>query len=137
MKKINKIKHNKIIYIILFIGIALLNFFNLYICPIKYIYGISCPLCGMIRAFKSVLKLDIRKSFYYHMLWPLALVVIIVHILIELDLIKINKKKMYFILYFLCIINLIYYFYRFYNNSSIVYFNFYESLIYKIYSLFN
>jgi len=40
-------------------------------CIIKHITGISCPGCGMTRAFMSALRLDWRAAFYYHPLWIL------------------------------------------------------------------
>lgn len=48
-------------------------------CPIKYISGISCAGCGMTRAWLSVLKLDFSMAFYYHPLFfivPIAMLVI-------------------------------------------------------------
>jgi hypothetical protein len=38
-------------------------------CPIKFVFGISCPGCGMSRAVFSVLRGDPLKAFYYHPLW--------------------------------------------------------------------
>lgn len=41
-------------------------------CPIKYFFGISCPGCGMTRAYISVILLRFNRAFYYHPLWPLV-----------------------------------------------------------------
>ena len=38
-------------------------------CPIKFVTGISCPGCGMSRAYLSVLTFDFKAAFYYHPLW--------------------------------------------------------------------
>ena len=39
-------------------------------CPIKYITGISCPGCGMTRAWLSLLlRGDLKAAFYYHPLF--------------------------------------------------------------------
>ncbi|MBQ7534289.1 MAG: DUF2752 domain-containing protein [Stomatobaculum sp.] len=39
-------------------------------CPIKFITGISCPGCGMTRAWISVLVFhDLHKAFHYHPLF--------------------------------------------------------------------
>ena len=47
-------------------------------CPIKYITGISCAGCGMSRAWIALLHLDIKNALYYHPLfWLPPLVVII------------------------------------------------------------
>ena len=47
-------------------------------CPIKFLTGISCMGCGMSRAWMAVLRLDIKKAFYYHPLFftpPLFLII--------------------------------------------------------------
>lgn len=38
-------------------------------CPIKFISGISCPGCGMSRAWLWVLLLDFSTAFYFHPLF--------------------------------------------------------------------
>ncbi len=42
-------------------------------CPIKYVTGVSCPGCGMTRAWKSLLRLDFAKAAQYHPLWFLPI----------------------------------------------------------------
>ncbi|MBO4325286.1 MAG: DUF2752 domain-containing protein [Lachnospiraceae bacterium] len=43
-------------------------------CPVKYITGISCPGCGMTRAWKAVLKWhSFGAAFEYHPLWFLPI----------------------------------------------------------------
>lgn len=46
-------------------------------CPIKFITGISCAGCGMTRAWIHVLKLDFKGAFYYHPLFFLPPVAVI------------------------------------------------------------
>lgn len=41
-------------------------------CPLKFITGISCPGCGMTRAYYSLLQLDINMAMHYHPLFVLA-----------------------------------------------------------------
>lgn len=41
-------------------------------CPIKFVTGVSCPACGMTRAWSSVLLGDISDAFYYHPLFLLG-----------------------------------------------------------------
>lgn len=41
-------------------------------CPFKYVFGVSCPGCGMTRAYIALLSLDIPKAFHYHPLFPLV-----------------------------------------------------------------
>ena len=38
-------------------------------CPIKFISGISCPGCGMSRAWMWALLLDFESAFYFHPLF--------------------------------------------------------------------
>lgn len=41
-------------------------------CPVLYVTGISCPGCGMTRAWLAVLHLDFARAFACHPLFPLA-----------------------------------------------------------------
>ena len=124
-------------YIILsiFLIFVILLVLDIYKCPIKLLFGLSCPLCGITRAFLSAFKLDFSKAFYYHLLWPFILIGLIIHVLYEFKIIKLNKKIIYIFLYTFSIINLIYYFYRLFSGSDIIYFDFTKSLIYKIFKL--
>lgn len=38
-------------------------------CPILYLTGISCPGCGLTRAYLCLLRGNISGAFYYHPLW--------------------------------------------------------------------
>ncbi len=45
-------------------------------CPIRWFTGISCPGCGMSRAFFSLLHLDFAGAFRYHpLIYPIILFV--------------------------------------------------------------
>ena len=61
-------------------GAILLFYFLLFAlgitCPIKYLTGISCPGCGMSRAYFSLFRLDLNAAFDYHPLWPFVFPVI-------------------------------------------------------------
>ena len=51
-------------------------------CPIKFITGVSCPGCGMTRAWLEALQLHLDRAVCYHPLFwvvPAALVVGAVH----------------------------------------------------------
>ena len=39
---------------------------NKYSCPVKKYLGFNCPSCGLTRALKSLLYLNLKQSFYYH-----------------------------------------------------------------------
>ena len=63
-----------ILALILILGVGTLESLGV-TCPIKFLTGVSCPGCGMTRAWISFLTLHIHKAFYYHPLFlmPLAL----------------------------------------------------------------
>ena len=105
---------------------------GLYVCPWRLILGLSCPTCGLTRAFISVLSFKFKDAFHYHLMWPFILLAIIILVLYEFNIIKIRKKTVYIMLYSLATACLIYYFYRLCTGSEIVYFNFKESLLYTI-----
>lgn len=41
-------------------------------CPIKMVTGISCPGCGITRAWNCLLHLDLDGAFFYHPLFWMA-----------------------------------------------------------------
>jgi len=89
-------------------------------CPIKFVTGVSCPGCGMTRAWLSLLHFDFAKAVYYHPLFfipPLALVIFIFK-----SKIKPSIYKAFFIC--ICAIFIIVYFYRqFYGDGYVVSFH--------------
>lgn len=47
-------------------------------CPVLFLTGISCPGCGLSRAWLSALKLDFSSAMYYHPLfWTVPLIVLL------------------------------------------------------------
>lgn len=124
-------KNTKFNIIIFLIIILLLSILKIYRCPIKYIFGLSCPTCGLTRAIISAFQLKFTTAFYYHLFWPVVIIGFIIYFLNNFKTI-INKKIMMPFLYIFCFFNVIYYFYRLFNGSNIVYFDFTESLLYKI-----
>ena len=42
-------------------------------CPLKFFSGISCPGCGMTRAFLHACRLELAEAFSYHPLWVAVL----------------------------------------------------------------
>lgn len=38
-------------------------------CPIRYFLGVSCPGCGMTRAWIALLRLDFSGAFHFHPLF--------------------------------------------------------------------
>lgn len=45
------------------------------LCFFRNITGLPCPGCGMTRAYISLISLDIKKSFYYHPLFILPIII--------------------------------------------------------------
>ncbi len=72
--------------------LGLMAFFGFYKCPFRFITGIPCPGCGMTRAFRELVKGNIRRAFYYHPLWPMALGAAILLVLYFFDIIKPSWK---------------------------------------------
>ncbi len=65
--------------------VVLLAAYSLLIgCPLRQLFGIKCPMCGMTRAFLRLLRLDFRGAFSLHPLWPLALVLLPLYLILEL-----------------------------------------------------
>lgn len=60
-------------------------------CPIKFVTGISCLGCGMTRAWLSLMKLDFAAAFYYHPLYAVPPLAILVYLLKSKINIKIYK----------------------------------------------
>lgn len=127
-------KHNKLTKILSLVFIIALALILLYKCPFDYIFGISCPGCGMTRALLALLRFDLLSAFYYHPLFPLAIILILFFILEFLDIFTLNKKIKNISLYIICSLFVIVYFLRLFTGSEIVKFDFNSSLIYKIYS---
>ena len=97
-------------------------------CPIKFITGISCPGCGMTRAYYSLLHLDFKNVFYYHPLfWTLPIIILLI-----LFKDKINPKAFNFILWFIILLFLVIYVIRLFSNNSAVIFEPSNSLIFKL-----
>jgi len=64
----------------IFVFLIGLFIFFFYKCPIKLIFGVDCPGCGMTRAYKALLRLDLKSAFSYHELFPIPLIVVIYQI---------------------------------------------------------
>lgn len=46
-------------------------------CPVKFFTGISCPGCGMTRAWEAAFSLDFHQAFLYHPLfWTIPFIII-------------------------------------------------------------
>ncbi len=49
-------------------------------CPIRFATGISCPGCGMTRAYYSLLHLDFGLALHYHPLFMLVPLMVVLYL---------------------------------------------------------
>lgn len=112
--------------LVLFILIAIFYILDIG-CIFKKLSGLSCPGCGMTRAWLSFLKGDIGKAFYYH---PLFWMIIVIP---AIPLIRNRISDSLFNGILICCIVLLMgcYLIRLFGGSDIVSFNPYNSLIIK------
>lgn len=62
-------------------------------CASKKLFNISCPACGLTRAFKSLLKFDIKSAIEYNFLIiPVIMFLVTMNIFLIYDIIT-NKDK--------------------------------------------
>lgn len=127
------IKHNilrKCIYLFL-LAVCLFFFYH---CPFDYLFGISCPGCGMTRALISFLLLRFDLAFYYH---PGIYLVIPGFILWCLDYFKLLtlKRRTKKVLLSVGITALILiYFIRLFFGSDIVQIDIRSGIIYRLFN---
>lgn len=122
-------KYTKLILIIGIIGFLLVSFYK---CPYDYIFGISCPGCGMTRAFIALFHLDIVGAFHFHPLFPIVILVALYLVLEHFKLFALKENSKTICIWILCGLFLSVYFLRLLSSSEIVTFHFEESLLYKI-----
>lgn len=124
-------KNSLLVFIILVILIyGILQVFGI-TCPIKFITGVSCPGCGMTRAYLSLLRLDFKSAYYYHPLFILPALGLIIYIFRD----KFSKKFLSRLEIFFVLVFLIVYIFRMMDpNDTIVVFRPYESIFYKIFN---
>lgn len=124
-------KNSLLVFIILVILIyGILQVFGI-TCPIKFITGVSCPGCGMTRAYLSLLRLDFKSAYYYHPLFVLPALGLILYIFRD----KFSKKFLSRLEIFFVLVFLIVYVFRMMDpNDTIVVFRPNESIFYKIFN---
>ncbi len=105
-------------------------------CPLNFLFGIPCPLCGITRAFLSVLRGDFASAFYYHPLWPLVLLVILFIVLKQTGILRVSYKSMNIGAVIIALVFLVCFILRHVFHSPVVEVDFEDSLICKIYSIF-
>lgn len=126
--------HKSIIVILVLSILAVMVLLDIYKCPARLIVGVPCPFCGMTRAFMSILHGNIADSFYYHPLWPVAIIAILI---ITFDsFFSFNRKFMNISLTIISVMFLCCFIYRHLHNSPIVEINFSKSIIGRIFTVF-
>ena len=116
---------------LLFLFLAVLLGF--YRCPLVFLIGLPCPLCGITRAFIALFSGNIIEAFYYHPLWPLILLSIILYILYSLNIIRPGKRIFNIACILLAIALLVCYFFRIKSGSPVVRFDPDSSLIGRLF----
>lgn len=82
------------ILITIFIALYIIFFSKIHLyCLFKKVFNIQCPICGMTRAVKSLLQLNIITSLHYNLLVIPVLVFLAIIILLLIYDIIFNKKK--------------------------------------------
>lgn len=111
------LKHKSVIIIFIFYC-----FFNLMGigCIFKWLFGISCPACGMTRAVISFLELDIKAALYYHPLFWLIIPSTLFIIHAQKPLFKNEFKQNVFLLVLLFIILTVYFLRLFILKNEVV-----------------
>lgn len=115
------------------LAVAFLILSDLYKCPLNYILGIPCPMCGMTRAFLSAITGDFAGSFHYHPLWIVIIVGSLFIVLYETKVIRIPKVAFNIICIILGVLLVLCYIIRLIIHSEIVMPHFDTSLINRIF----
>lgn len=69
-----------------------------YECPFKLLFHISCPGCGLTRAFRALIHFDLYTAFNYNILAiPLFIIGIITIVCMIIDTFKNNNKTIIYI----------------------------------------
>ena len=108
---------------------------GIYDCPLDRIFGIPCPLCGITRAFVSLIKADIPSAFFYHPLWPVIAVYAILYLLYLSGRITPSKKMIDITGWILSFLLIACYIIRHIKGSPVVQIHFDTSLIYRLFRL--
>lgn len=130
MKTQNFVKN---IFIILIVALGILF---LYKCPYAYLFGISCPGCGMTRSFIALAHLDFRGAFHYHPLFWLVILLGLGWLGEKLHLFQLSNRQKNVILWSSCVAFLCVYFIRLLSGSDVVFIDFESSLIYRLWNVF-
>ena len=135
----NDNKRKKIIQLILpaaFVAFfAMLSLIGVYKCPLDAFLGIPCPTCGLTRAVTAALHGDMAMAFYYHPLWPVIPVAVLLLILYHCDVIHPSARVFRNACIFLAVIVGVCFFIRHLQHSPVVMIHFETSVLYRLYEI--
>ena len=87
-------KHSSLIQAILFVVVGVTVFFVFKLpCPSQYLFGVSCPGCGITRAFLAVFSGDIALAFKMHPFWIALIPCVVVGFILHFT----KKEKAFYI----------------------------------------
>ena len=87
-------KHSSLIQAILFIVVGITVFFVFKLpCLSQYLFGASCPGCGITRAFLAVFSGDIALAFKMHPFWIALIPCVVVGFILHFT----KKEKAFYI----------------------------------------
>ncbi len=122
------------LFILILLIIILAFKVGISVCPSVLVLGIPCPLCGISRAFLAVASGDFAAAFYYHPLWPVILLSIVLFFLYTLGIIRIGNKAFNICCFILAAMLIVCFIARHIYGSPIVETHFDDSLLAKIHS---
>ena len=87
-------KHSSLIQAILFVVVGVTVFFVFKLpCLSQYLFGVSCPGCGITRAFLAVFSGDIALAFKMHPFWIALIPCVVVGFILHFT----KKEKVFYI----------------------------------------
>ena len=123
----------KLSAVLIIVGVVLFMYILGMPCPILFTTGISCPGCGMTRAFISLIQLDFCGAFHYH---PLIFIIPVFALVLILKS-KLPSKVYHGCLIAIICIFLVTYFIRLLDPTDcIVKIDFENGLLYKLFHAF-
>ena len=121
---------DEIKFVVFLIAYAIIAYFLHIPCLIKFVTGVSCPGCGMTRAFFSCFHLDFHSAFVYHPLWC-----VLIPLVVLLWFLRKKGYKLAFNIVGICIIVLflaVYLYRMFFLDGNVVTFEPKNGLFYRL-----
>lgn len=87
-----KLRKKILLFLIITAVLGVLIITGIYQCPFRAILGIPCPSCGLTRSYLHAARLDFKNAFYYHPLWPVVGIALVIFLLYQFNIYKFSKK---------------------------------------------